>query len=94
MQFLMLEKGLYQDLAKINAEAINGLQPKSTFYYITVVSVWNTGTGGEGSGFDAGKPIRDIFQCLPPLLSTIQEQTGMNPPAWLGSLPNDSKATL
>jgi flotillin len=56
------------------------------------VSVWNT--GGEGSGFDSGKPIRDIFQCLPPLLSTIQEQTGMSPPAWLGGRPNDSKATL
>jgi len=34
-------------------------------------------------GNDSSKPIRDIFQTLPPLFSTIEEQTGITPPAWL-----------
>ncbi|KAI8911574.1 hypothetical protein EDD86DRAFT_264072 [Gorgonomyces haynaldii] len=76
LQYLMLEKGLYQDLAKANAEAIKGLEPK--------ITVWNT---GSGEGQDAGKAIRDIFQSLPPLLSTINEQTGIAPPQWMAQLP-------
>lgn len=75
LQYLMLEKGLYQDLAKANAEAIKGLEPK--------ITVWNTG-GSEG--VDGGKAIRDIFQSLPPLLATINEQTGISPPSWLANL--------
>ena len=32
MQYLMLEKGLYVDLAKANGEAIRGLGPKITVW--------------------------------------------------------------
>ncbi len=78
LQYLMLEKGLYESLAKANAEAIRGLEPK--------ITVWNTGGGGE-HGVDGGKAIRDIFQALPPLLSTINEQTGIAPPSWLAQMP-------
>lgn len=74
----MLEKGLYQELAKCNAEAIKGLEPK--------ITVWNTG-GSDSS--DGGKAIRDIFQSLPPLLSTINEQTGISPPSWMAKMPQD-----
>ena len=35
MRFLMLEKGLFQELAKANANAIQGLNPK--------INIWNTG---------------------------------------------------
>ncbi|KAJ1330610.1 hypothetical protein BSLG_009062 [Batrachochytrium salamandrivorans] len=76
MQYLMLERGTYESLAKANADAIRGLAPKMT--------VWNT--GGDAGGLDAGKPIRDIFQTLPPLLSTINDQTGVAPPSWLATL--------
>ena len=76
LQYLMLEKGLYIELAKANAEAIRGLEPK--------ITVWNTGSGQEQ---DAGKSIRDIFQALPPLLSTINEQTGISAPTWLAQNP-------
>ncbi|KAJ3093493.1 hypothetical protein HK100_006581 [Physocladia obscura] len=72
MQYLMLEKGLFQELAAQNAKAIQGLNPK--------ISVWNT----EGSsGSDSGKTLRDIFQTLPPLLATVTDQTSYVPPSWL-----------
>lgn len=83
LRYLMLEKGVYQDMARANAEAIRGLQPK--------INVWNTGAQGE-AGADPTAPIRNLFQCLPPLLSTINDQTGMTPPPWLGGLgtPGDT----
>ena len=44
IQYLMIEKGVYTELAKANAEAVRGLNPKMT--------IWNTGAqaGSEGSG--------------------------------------------
>jgi flotillin len=72
----MLEKGLYQQLAAENAKAIQGLQPK--------FNIWTTGDGNAG---DASKPLRNVFQTLPPLLTTIQEQTGIQPPSWLAQMP-------
>ena len=75
LQYLMLQNGLYEKLAKANASAIQGLQPK--------ISVWNT---GAESGADSGAPIRNLFQSLPPLLSTIQDQTGITPPNWLAQM--------
>ena len=79
MQYLMLQSGQYEKLALANAKAINGLQPK--------INVWNTGSmGGEGAA-DPTAPIRNLFQCLPPMLSTIQDQTGMQPPSWLARMP-------
>ena len=32
-------------------------------------------------------PVRDIMQSLPPLLSTIHEQTGISPPSWIAQMP-------
>ncbi|KAJ3271172.1 hypothetical protein HDV01_007030 [Terramyces sp. JEL0728] len=77
LQYIMLDRGIFQDLAKSNADAVKGMEPK--------ITVWNTGsdTGSQ----DAGKPIREIFQTLPPLMSIINDQTGINPPNWIGSLP-------
>ena len=81
MQFLMIERGVYGDLANANAKAIQGLQPK--------ISVWNTGSaGGEGAMADPTAPLRNIFQALPPLFSTINDQTGISPPAWMAQMPN------
>ncbi|KAM0714783.1 hypothetical protein Q7P37_009247 [Cladosporium fusiforme] len=78
MQYLMLQSGTYEKLALANAQAINGLQPK--------INVWNTGSA-SGEGADSMAPIRNLFQTLPPLLSTIQDQTGMQPPAWVAKMP-------
>lgn len=78
MQYLMIQSGTFENLAKANAQAINGLQPK--------ITVWNTGSGGEAAG-DTTAPIRNIMQSLPPLFSTIHDQTGMAPPSWLAQMP-------
>ncbi|SLM41137.1 Flotillin family [Lasallia pustulata] len=80
MQYMMLQNGTYEKLAKANASAIQGLQPK--------ITVWNTGEGASTS--DSGAPIRNLFQSLPPLLSTINDQTGIAPPSWLAQLPNQA----
>ena len=81
MQYLMLRDNTYEKLAKANAQAINGLQPK--------INVWNTGVQGGDASADATAPIRNLFQSLPPLLSTINDQTGMKPPGWLVQMPQD-----
>lgn len=80
LQYMMLQNNTYEKLAQANAKAINGLQPK--------ISVWNTGPAGADGGTDGSGPIRNLFQSLPPLLSTIQEQTGISPPSWLAKMPN------
>ncbi|KAF2853916.1 hypothetical protein T440DRAFT_293491 [Plenodomus tracheiphilus IPT5] len=79
MQYLMLTNGVYERLAEANGNAIKGLQPK--------INVWNTGSNGDGAMADPSAPIRNLFQSLPPLLSTIHDQTGMAPPAWLAQMP-------
>ena len=78
LQYMMLQDGTYEKLAKANAAAIHGLQPK--------ISVWNNGAG-EGSGVqDSMAPMRNLYQSLPPLLETIREQTGITPPTWLANM--------
>jgi len=85
LQYMMLQDNTYERLAAANAKAINGLQPK--------INVWNTGAaGGEGGAADPGAAIRNIFQTLPPLLSTISDQTGIQPPSWFAQMPADSQA--
>ena len=77
LQYMMLQNGTYEKLANANAAAIKGLQPK--------ITVWNTGDGA-GSSSDGTGAIRNIMQSLPPLLSTINEQTGISPPSWLAQM--------
>ncbi|KAI9927397.1 hypothetical protein ASPWEDRAFT_175044 [Aspergillus wentii DTO 134E9] len=84
LQFKMMETGTYERLAEANGAAINGLQPK--------ITTWNTGNS-SGSGDSVG-PLRDIMQNLPPLLSTIHEQTGITPPSWLAQMPESHQETL
>lgn len=82
LQYMMLEKGTYVELAKANATAIQGLQPK--------ISVWNTGNqGGAGGAHDGTETMRNVYQMLPPLMTTINEQTGITLPEWqFGKLAN------
>ncbi|KAK9079512.1 hypothetical protein SSX86_001184 [Deinandra increscens subsp. villosa] len=79
--YLMINGGMYQEIAKINGEAVKGLQPK--------ISIW-TGAGGGGEGGDgeggAMKEVAGVYKMLPPLFSTVHEQTGMLPPAWVGKI--------
>ncbi|KAL8159771.1 hypothetical protein V2J09_001308 [Rumex salicifolius] len=76
--YMMLEKGVLQDLAKSNAEAIKGLQPKMTMW---------SGVGGSAGG--VMENVADVYTMLPPLLKTVHEQTGMLPPSWLAKVPEN-----
>ncbi|TYI65158.1 hypothetical protein E1A91_D09G137700v1 [Gossypium mustelinum] len=85
--YLMINGGMFQEIAKINAEAVRGLQPK--------ISIWTNG-GGEaidGNGSSAMKEVAGVYRMLPPLFKTVHEQTGMLPPPWMGTLPDPKKAT-
>lgn len=68
MQYLMIDRKLFPEMANANAKAIQGLQPKITY--------WNTGDSGKN-------PITDVVKNIPPLVDTIFTQTGMQPPSWL-----------
>uniref|UniRef100_A0A803L5Y7 Flotillin-like n=1 Tax=Chenopodium quinoa TaxID=63459 RepID=A0A803L5Y7_CHEQI len=70
-------------MARINAQAVQGLQPK--------ISIWSSGSGGaslEGRNGSGGsmKDVAEVYSMLPPLLKTVHEQTGMLPPTWLATL--------
>jgi flotillin len=81
--WMMLQSNLPVQLARANAEAIKGLQPK--------INVWTTGS--QDGATDSFAPIRNIMQSLPPLFSTIQDQTGMVPPAWMAQMPGASSSS-
>ncbi|KAL7929730.1 hypothetical protein V8C35DRAFT_314648 [Trichoderma chlorosporum] len=72
LQYMMIKDGTLVELAKANASAIRGLEPK--------ISVWNT--GNQGSGSESTEVLRNVYQMLPPLMSTINEQTGITLPEW------------
>lgn len=85
IQYMMIKEGVFTDLAKANAEAVRGLAPKMT--------IWNTGAeaGGEGGGQGGTAAIRNVYQSLPPLMTTIQEQTGITLPQWqFGQMASDA----
>ncbi|KAJ4857889.1 SPFH domain / band 7 family domain-containing protein [Trichoderma breve] len=72
LQYMMIKDGTLVELAKANASAIRGLEPK--------ISVWNT--GNQGSGSESTDVMRNVYQMLPPLMTTINEQTGITLPEW------------
>ncbi|RHN82663.1 putative Band 7 domain, Flotillin family [Medicago truncatula] len=83
--YLMINGGMFQEMAKINAEAVRGLEPK--------ISIWTNG-GDNGGGIAEGsmgmKEVAGVYKMLPPLFKTVHEQTGMLPPAWMGTLSDKS----
>jgi flotillin len=83
LNYLMIEKGLFTEMATINAKAIQGLNPQ--------ITVWNTGGANGAEGSDPYASMRNIFQAMPPILSTIQQQTGITPPQYMGRLPNEEE---
>ncbi|OMP07291.1 Band 7 protein [Corchorus olitorius] len=81
--YLMINAGMFQEVAKINADAVRGLQPK--------ISVWTNGGDGTdkvggAAGGNAMKEVASIYQMLPPLFQTVYDQTGMLPPPFMGKL--------
>ncbi|XP_028089435.1 flotillin-like protein 4 [Camellia sinensis] len=80
--YLMINVGMFQEIAKINGEAVRGLQPK--------ISIWINDGGGEGGNGDAMKEVVGVYRMLPLLFKTVHEQTGMLPPPWMGALPDSN----
>ncbi|MQL80738.1 hypothetical protein Taro_013197 [Colocasia esculenta] len=76
--YLMINAGTYQEIARINAEAVRGLQPK--------ISVWTSGGEQKGEGGCAMREVAGLYKMLPPLFKTVEEQVGMLPPAWMGTM--------
>ncbi|KAG0457275.1 hypothetical protein HPP92_022432 [Vanilla planifolia] len=80
--FLLINGGVYQEMARINADGIKGMQPK--------ISFWGNG-GAEGV---AARELAGVYRMLPPLMATVHEQTGMLPPAWMGTLADNQTAAV
>mmetsp|Transcript_10591 Transcript_10591/g.9158 ORF Transcript_10591/g.9158 Transcript_10591/m.9158 type:complete len:113 (+) Transcript_10591:1205-1543(+) len=71
LNYLMIEKDLYPKIAEQSAKAIQGLNPK--------ITVWNTGNDGKGT-YDS---FANIAKTIPPIIQTVEEQTGIGLPDWL-----------
>ena len=65
IKYLMIERGLYKDLAEMNAKAVQGLSPK--------INVWQTGNSDS-----VYKTVADVGKLVPMLIDTIHDQTGMD----------------
>jgi flotillin len=63
--YMMVRDGMLQDIAKQQADALTGLNPK--------ISIWNTGDSKNGQVSDV---LADIFKTGMPLFDGIKEQTG------------------
>ncbi|KAI5054528.1 hypothetical protein GOP47_0030580 [Adiantum capillus-veneris] len=78
--------GIYQEMGHINAEAIKGLNPK--------ISIWDTTSkSGSRSLSSAYEQFSNIYKSIPPLLTTIQDHTGVTPAPFLATLPNTNQDT-
>jgi flotillin len=75
LHYRMLDRGVLEKLAEQNAKAVQNLNPK--------ITVWNTTSDPSGQAANPFSSIKDLFQLLPPVLTTVQEQTGIQPPSWM-----------
>ena len=80
-QYLLMKEGrifdadgLFDRLGKHQADAIHGLQPK--------IHVWNTGSDSKSQYTDV---ISSLSKSVPPILSALEQQTGIKLPSWLPS---------
>lgn len=77
--FLLLDREVYQEMGRINAEAIKGLSPK--------ISIWDTSSSSNGGSSSALEQMSNIYRTIPPLLTTVKDQTGVTPTPFLATLP-------
>ncbi|RZC47488.1 hypothetical protein C5167_040443 [Papaver somniferum] len=81
--YMMINGGMFQEVAKINASAVQGLQPK--------ISIWTNGDGSSTGNGNRTEGFAEVYKALPRLFQTVEEQTGMTPPSWLAGPPNTQK---
>jgi flotillin len=77
--YLMIDGGVYAEMARINAGAVSGMQPK--------ISIWSNGSNdGAGGGETGGamQQVAGVYKMLPPLLSTVHEQNRDAAPGVVG----------
>ncbi|KAJ4951528.1 hypothetical protein NE237_028360 [Protea cynaroides] len=77
--YLMINGGMFQEMAKINAESMKGGNSGSEI-----------DDGTTGSSGTTMKEMAGVYWMLPPLFKIVHEQTGMLPPAWMGSIPDST----
>lgn len=65
----MIDEEILVKIAKENANAIHGLNPK--------ITVWS------GDGKDALNPIKNLAKNLIPAMDIVRDQTGYSFPEWL-----------
>lgn len=71
LQYMMIEKGTYVELAKANATAIKGMEPK--------ISVWNTGSEtGSGGSQDPAATMRNVSSRRSTVQFPIYDSAGVN----------------
>lgn len=75
--YLALEKGTWGELARAQAAALQGLNPK--------ITVW------AADGKSAMDPLRQLGGALPPLFDALATQTGMDVPALLRDFAGSSR---
>ncbi|KAG5618694.1 hypothetical protein H5410_018518 [Solanum commersonii] len=93
--YLMINNGIYKEIAQLNAQAVNGMQLVTNLCVkigspepVPKISIWSGANGGESNGGEGGSGLKDVaglYRMLPPLLQTVHEQTGMQPLAWLAT---------
>lgn len=81
MKYIMIKEGVYVNLAKTNASAIQGLNPK--------ITVWSTGDNSKSDNYT--KPIADLLKMIPPLFTTINDQSEIQLPKWSVSPQSEIK---
>ena len=71
----LINRNMYQEIGKINAEAMNDMQSE--------ISIWSNGKDGqEAIGNGGMKDMAQIYTMLPPLMKTVNEQTGISFADW------------
>jgi flotillin len=73
IKYIMIDKDVYTKLANANATAVQGMAPK--------ITLWQTGDNKNSDGLT--NVIKNVAQMVPPLLTTIHEQTGIKPSKFL-----------
>jgi flotillin len=89
LQWFKIKEGTYVDLAKAQAAGLQGLNPKISWWGGANQGGSGSGEGGSGGNVSQVDAVRNLYTMLPPLMTTIHEQTGITMPEWqYGRLPN------
>lgn len=75
----LVDEQILVKIAKENANAINGLNPK--------ITVWSSDAN------DAMNPIKNLARNIIPAMDIVRDQTGYSLPDWIVKKPQEEKPT-